>query len=171
MVRRAKLVNDIVELVPILQLFSTNLYKNVYETLLSEWLTFNELKERFGEGVEEALKILKHAGMLEVKWRMPSDPAGKPEKEYHVSYTHISANFYAPLKDLNKILEVVFMPDDEFEEIARKIMEEVKAGKMSVQHISRSLGLDPIIIRAVAKKSLKLNLKGQLVEIAKEEEL
>ncbi len=171
MVRRAKLVNDIVELVPILQLFSTNLYKNVYETLLSEWLTFNELKDRFGEGVEEALKILKHAGMLEVKWRMPSDPAGKPEKEYHVSYTHISANFYAPLKDLNKILEVVFMPDDEFEEIVQKIINEVKAGRMSVQHISKSLGLDPIIIRAVAKKSLKLNLKGQLVELTKEEEL
>jgi len=171
MVRRAKLVNDIVELVPILQLFSTNLYKNVYETLLSEWLTFNELKDRFGEGVEEALKILKHAGMLEVKWRMPSDPAGKPEKEYHVSYTHISANFYAPLKDLNKILEVVFMPDDEFEEIVQKIINEVKAGRMSVQHISKSLSLDPIIIRAVAKKSLKLNLKGQLVELAKEEEL
>ncbi len=171
MVRRAKLVNDIVELVPILQLFSTNLYKNVYETLLSEWLTFNELKDRFGEGVEEALKILKHAGMLEVKWRMPSDPAGKPEKEYHVSYTHISANIYAPLKDLNKILEVVFMPDDEFEEIVQKIINEVKAGRMSVQHISKSLGLDPIIIRAVAKKSLKLNLKGQLVELAKEEEL
>lgn len=171
MVRRAKLVNDIVELVPILQLFSTNLYKNVYETLLSEWLTFNELKERFGEGVEEALKILKHAGMLEVKWRMPSDPAGKPEKEYHVSYTHISANFYSPLKDLNKILEVVFMPDDEFEELVQKIINEVKAGRMSVQHISKSLGLDPIIIRAVAKKSLKLHLKGQLVELAKEEEL
>ncbi len=171
MVRRAKLVNDIVELVPILQLFSTNLYKNVYETLLSEWLTFNELKERFGEGAEEALKILKHAGMLEVKWRMPSDPAGKPEKEYHVSYTHISANFYSPLKDLNKILEVVFMPDDEFEELVQKIINEVKAGRMSVQHISKSLGLDPIIIRAVAKKSLKLHLKGQLVELAKEEEL
>jgi predicted DNA-binding ArsR family transcriptional regulator len=171
MVRRAKLVSDIVELVPILQLFSTNLYKNVYETLLSEWLTFNELKEKFGEGVEEALKILKHAGMLEVKWRMPSDPAGKPEKEYHVSYTHVSANFYASLKDLNKILEVVFMPDDEFEEFVKKIIEEVKAGRMSVQHISKSLGLDPIIIRAIAKKSLKLHLKGQIVELAKEEEL
>ena len=171
MVRRAKLVSDIVELVPILQLFSTNLYKNVYETLLSEWLTFNELRERFGEGVEEALKILKHAGMLEVKWRMPSDPAGKPEKEYHVSYTHVDARFYSSLKDLNKILEIVFMPDDEFEDIVKKIVEEVKAGKMSVQHISKSLSLDPVIIRAVAKKSLKLHLKGQIVELVKEEEL
>jgi len=171
MVKRAKLINDIVEFVPILQIFSTNVYKNVYESLLVEWLTFNELKERFGEGVEEALKILKHAGMLEVKWRMPSDPKGKPEKEYHVSYTHLSANFYASLKDLNQILDVVFMPDDEFEEIVQKIIQEIKAGRMSVPHISRSLGLDPLFIRAVAKKSLKLNVKGQLVELAKDEEI
>lgn len=171
MVKRAKLINDIVEFVPILQIFSTNVYKNVYESLLVEWLTFNELRERFGEGVEEALKILKHAGMLEVKWRMPSDPKGKPEKEYHVSYTHLSANFYASLKDLNQILDVVFMPDDEFEEVVQKIIQEIKAGRMSVPHISRSLGLDPLFIRAVAKKSLKLNVKGQLVELAKDEEI
>jgi predicted DNA-binding ArsR family transcriptional regulator len=171
MVKRAKLVNDIVEFVPIFQIFSTNVYKNVYESLLVEWLTFDELKERFGEGVEEALKILKHAGMLEVKWRMPSDPKGKPEKEYHVSYTHLSANFYASLKDLNRILDVVFMPDDEFEEVVQKIIQEIKAGRMSVPHISKSLGLDPLFIRAVAKKSLKLNVKGQLVELAKDEEI
>ncbi|RLI76759.1 ArsR family transcriptional regulator [Archaeoglobales archaeon] len=171
MVKRAKLVNDIVELVPILQIFSINLYRNVYDALLREWLTFDELKERFGEGVEEALKILKHAGMLDVKWRMPVEPKDKPEKEYHVSYTHLSANFYASLKDLNKILEVIFMPDDEFEEYVQKIMDEIRAGRKSVPHICKSLGLDPLIVRGIAKKSLKLNIKGQLVEFAKDEEI
>lgn len=171
MVKRAKLVSDIVELVPILQIFSTTLYKKVYESLLIEWLTLDELEGRFGDGVEEALRILKHAGMLEVKWRMPLDPKGKPEKEYHVSYTHLSANFYAPLKDLNQILEIVFMPDDEFEGIVNKIEKEIKAGRMSVPHISRSLGLDALLIRAAAKKSLKLNIRGQLVELAKDEEV
>jgi len=109
--------------------------------------------------------------MLEAKWRMPSDPGGKPEKEYHVSYTHISANFYISLKDLNKVLEVVFMPDDEFEEYVRLIVNEIKAGRMSVPHICRSLNLDPLVVRAVAKRSLRLNLKGQLVELAKNEEI
>ncbi len=171
MVKRAKLVNDIVELVPILYIFSTNLYRNVYETLLSEWLTFDELVERFGEGVEDALKILKNAGMLEMKWRMPSSPSETPQKEYHVSYTHLSANFYVSLKDLNRILEIVFMPDDEFEKIVSGIIDEIKAGRMSVPHISRSLGLEGLVIRAAAKRSLKLNVKGQLVELAKEEEI
>jgi len=171
MVKRAKLINDIVDLVPILQMFSTNLYKNVYEALLSEWLTFNELKNRFGEEAKEALKILKHAGMLEIKWRMPRDPGGKPQKEYHVSYTHLSASFYTSLKDLNRILEVIFMPDDEFEVFVQKIVNEVKAGRMSVPHISKTLGLDPLFIRAVAKRSLRLNVKGQLVELTKNEEV
>ncbi|ADB57296.1 ArsR family transcriptional regulator [Archaeoglobus profundus] len=169
--RRVKLVNDVVDLVPILYMFSTTTYKNVYSALLDDWYTLNELKEMFGEGVEEALKILKSAGMLEVRWRMPKDPAGKPEKEYHVTYTHLNASFYVSLIELNKVLEVIFMPEDEFEEVVKKVIDEIKAGRMSVQHISRDLKLEPIVVRAIAKRSLKLNLKGNIVEIAKEEEI
>jgi len=171
MAKRAKLVSDIVELVPILQIFSTKIYRRVYESLLDRWMTHEELEREFGDGVEEALKILKHAGMLEVRWRMPLNPGGTPEKEYHVSYTHLSANFFASLKDLNKILEVIFLPDDELEEIVSKIIQEINVGRMSVPHISRSLQLDPLFIRAAAKRSLKLNIKGQLVELAKNEEI
>lgn len=171
MVRRAKLVNDAVELVPILQLFSTETYRKVYETLLNEWKTYEELKELFGDGVESALKILKNAGMLEVKWRMPSDPAGKPEKEYHVSYTHLSINVYISLKELNTILNAVFMTDDEESKVVNRIIEQIDRGRISVQHISRETGFDNLFIRAIAKKSLMLNLKGQLVERAKNEEI
>ncbi|AIY89171.1 ArsR family transcriptional regulator [Geoglobus acetivorans] len=171
MVRRAKLVNDAVELVPVLQLFSTETYRRVYETLLSEWRTLEELKQLYGEGVEEALRILKNAGMLEIKWRMPSDPAGKPEKEYHVSYTHLSINVYISLKELNTILNAIFMAEDEESEIVDRILEQIGRGRISVQHISRETGLDNLFIRALAKKSLKLNLKGQLVEPAKNEEV
>jgi predicted DNA-binding ArsR family transcriptional regulator len=55
--RRVKLVNDVVDLVPILYMFSTTTYKNVYSALLDGWYTLNELKEKFGEGVEEALRV------------------------------------------------------------------------------------------------------------------
>jgi predicted DNA-binding ArsR family transcriptional regulator len=109
--------------------------------------------------------------MLEVRWRMPKDPAGKPEKEYHVTYTHLNASFYISLIDLNKVLEVIFMPEDDFEELVKKIIEEIKAGRISVQHISRELKLDPIVVRAAAKRSLKLNLKGNIVEVAEEVEI
>ncbi len=169
--RRVKLVNDVVDLVPILHMFSTTTYKNVYSALLDNWYTLNELREMFGEGVEEALKILKSAGMLETRWRMPKDPAGKPEKEYHVNYTHINASFYLSLIELNKVLEVIFMPEDEFEELVKKVIDEIKAGRTSVQYISKDLNIEPIVVRAIAKRSLKLNLKGNIVEIAKEEEI
>jgi len=171
MVKRAKLVNDIVELIPIFQLLSTEMHRKIYSALLDEWLTLEELKSRFGDGFEETLKILKHAGMLEVKWRMPSDPGGKPEKEYHVSYTHISANFYVSLKDFNRILEIVFMPDDEVEKHVERIIKEVQMGRNSVGHIMKVLNYDPLFIRAIVKRTLKLNLKGQLIELAKNEEI
>ncbi|ADC65254.1 transcriptional regulator, ArsR family [Ferroglobus placidus DSM 10642] len=169
--RRAKLINDVIEFIPILQLFSSENYRRVYEILLDGWKTIDELKAEVGENVEEALKILKKAGMLGSKWRMPEDPKSKPEKEYHVSFTHLSANFYCSLKDFNTVLDVIFMSDDEFEDYVDLIIEQIKAGRMSIQHISKETGLDPVFIRAVAKKSLKLNLKGQLVEIAKDEEI
>ncbi|WP_202320147.1 ArsR family transcriptional regulator [Archaeoglobus neptunius] len=171
MVKRAKLVNDVVELIPIFHLLSTETYRKVYSALLEGWHTAEELNDMFGEGYEDALKILKNAGMLEAKWRMPSDPGGKPEKEYHVSYTHVSANFYISLKDLNKVLEVVFMTDGEVEEYVRKIESEIMAGRTSIPYITKNLNLDPLFLRAIAKRSLRLNLKGQLIEIAKNEEL
>ena len=144
--------------------------KGLYEVFAEDFKKFPPGVSWFGD-VTEALKVLKHAGMLEVKWRMPSEPQGKPEKEYHVSYTHLSASIYSPLKDLNTILEIVSMPDDEFDEIVEKIIAEIDAGRKSVPYISKSLGLDPLYIRSVAKRSLKLTLKGQLVELAKDEEL
>ncbi len=171
MVRRAKLVNDVVELVPVLQLFSTETYRKVYETLLTEWKTLSELRTLFGDGADEALKILKNAGMLEVKWRMPENPSSKPEKEYHVSYTHLSINVYISLKDFNVILNAIFMAEDEESEVVERIMEQISRGRMSVQHISRETGFDSLFVRAVAKKSLRLNLKGQLVEPVKHEEI
>lgn len=171
MVKRAKLINDVVELIPIFHLLSTETYRKVYSSLLEGWYTVSELEEMFGEGYEEALRILKNAGMLEAKWRMPSDPGGKPEKEYHVSYTHVSANFYISLKDLNKVLEVIFMSDDEVEEYVKRIEEEIKSGRTSVPYITKDLNLDPLFLRAIAKRSLRLNLKGQLIEIAKDEEI
>ncbi len=171
MVKRAKLINDVVELIPIFHLLSTETYRKVYNALLEGWYTARELEEMIGEGYRDALRILKNAGMLEAKWRMPSDPGGKPEKEYHVSYTHVSANFYISLKDLNKVLEVVFMSDDEIEEYVREIIKEIEAGRTSVTYITKDLNLDPLFLRAIAKRSLKLNLKGQLIELAKDEEI
>lgn len=170
MAKRAKLVNDIVELIPILQLFSTKTYRNVYEALLMDRMTFEELESKYGD-CREALKVLKHAGMLEAKWRMPSEPNEKPQKEYHVSYTHLSASLYTPLRDINTILEVISMPDDEFEETVEKIIGEINTGKKSVPYISKSLGIDALYIRSVAKKALALVLKGQHIEIAGDEEV
>lgn len=171
MVKRAKLINDVVELIPIFHLLSTETYKKVYNALLEGWYTTRELEEMIGEGYKDALRILKNAGMLEAKWRMPSDPGGRPEKEYHVSYTHVSANFYISLKDLNKVLDVVFMSDDELEEYVREIVKEIEMGRTSVTYISKDLNLDPLFLRAIAKRSLKLNLKGQIIELAKDEEI
>lgn len=171
MVKRAKLINDVVELIPIFHLLSTETYRRVYNALLEGWYTASELEEMIGEGYKYALKILKNAGMLEAKWRMPSDPGGRPEMEFHVSYTHVSASFYISLKELNKVLEVIFMSDDEIEKYIREIIKEIEAGRNSVAYISRDLNLDPLFLRAIAKRSLKLNLKGQIIELAKDEEI
>ena len=170
MVRRMKIINDPSDLVPILQIFSSNTYKRVYEELSKGWKTIEELRSAVNGDVENALKILKKGGLVETQWRMPKNPGESPIKEYRTTYSIVNANFQCSMKHINELLEVAFMSEDRIEEYTSRIMEELKKGNTSLAHIGRALDLDPVFIKGVAKRSLKLNVKGARVELAREEE-
>ena len=78
--KRTRIINDPSDLVPLLGTFGSKTHKKVFDNLLVDWLTENELKDKLNLEVEESIKILKKCGLIESKWRMP-EPGKTPKKE------------------------------------------------------------------------------------------
>ena len=99
-----RIVNDPVELVPLLMTFNDPSSKKVYELLSKSWLTEEELSSQVDSGdVEVCLQILKKGNLVEEQWRMPK-PGEKPCREYRATYNKFRANFQCNLQDLSDIL-------------------------------------------------------------------
>lgn len=77
-----RIVNDPVELVPLLMTFNSPAFKKVYELLSKSWMTEEELQAQVNdESVPVCLQILKKGNLVEEQWRMPK-PCEKPLKEF-----------------------------------------------------------------------------------------
>ena len=67
-----RIVNDPVELVPLLMTFNSPAFKKVYELLSKSWMTEEELQAQVNdESVPLCLQILKKGNLVEEQWRMP----------------------------------------------------------------------------------------------------
>jgi transcriptional regulator, ArsR family len=92
-----RIVNDPVELVPLLMTFNSPSFKKVYELLSKAWMTEEELMAQVGDdSVPVCIQVLKKGNLVEEQWRMPK-PGEKPTKEYRGTYNKFRANFQCNL--------------------------------------------------------------------------
>lgn len=165
MVRRTKVINDPAELVPLLQTFGSEKHTRVFYEIFSDWRTEKELQDIIGrKDITKSLEILRNCGLLESRWRMP-EPSKTPEKEHYSSYSKIRSNFQCSMEDLGGLIEIAFMDEKEIREIVDKIVEEVSKGTTSMVNLSRIMKQNPAFLRGVAKRSDKVTVKGQRVEL------
>jgi len=67
-----RIVNDPVDLVPLLITFHNATYKKVYDLLTRSWMTEEELCAQVSGGdVGQCLLVLKKGNLIEEQWRMP----------------------------------------------------------------------------------------------------
>lgn len=168
MPRRTRIINDPSELVPLLQTFKSKEHKKVFNALTSEWLTRSQLDETLGFDTDESLKIMKRAGLLEVRWRMPR-PGEKPEKEYHSSYSKVQTNFQCSFEDLGEIITLTFIPHEEIKDLVEELEKKVKNGNHSMSSLTRSLNKSPLYIRSLARRSDHLTVMGQRLKMDEED--
>ena len=156
-----KILNDPVELVPLLITFNNAEYKKIYDLLNKAWMTEDDLAEYVGKStVAECLAILKKGNLIEEQWRMPK-PGEKPTKEYRATYSKFRASFQCSMGDIGDLLHIAISNDESLRSIVDAVQQEIMTGTTSIGDISRKYGVSPIFIRGLAKRIPGLDVRGQ----------
>ncbi len=147
-----RIVNDPVELVPLLMTFNSPAFKKVYELLSKSWMTEEELRAQVNdESVPLCIQILKKGNLVEEQWRMPK-PGKTPQREFRGTYNKFRANFQCNLQDLSDILYISLSNDENLREIVGQIEAEMGNGNTSISDLSRKFGVSPVFIKGLAKR-------------------
>jgi len=156
-----RIVNDPVELVPLLMTFNDTSFKKVYELLSKSWMTEEELQAQVGNDcLPVCLQILKKGNLVEEQWRMPK-PGDKPQREFRATYNKFRANFQCNLQDLSDILYISLSNDETLRGIVEQLEGEIGQGLNSINDLSRKFSVSPVFIRGLAKRIPELDVKGQ----------
>jgi len=156
-----KILNDPVELVPLLITFNNADYKRIYELLNKTWLTEEELcAYAAGPVVTECLSILRKGNLIEEQWRMPR-PGEKPTKEFRTTYSKFRASFQCSMGDIGDLLHIAVSNDEGLRTIVDSVEQEIATGTTSIGDISRKYGVSPIFIKGLAKRIPGRDVKGQ----------
>ncbi len=167
--KRTRIINEPSDIVPLLRAFGSDNHKKVFDCLQNGWKTEEEIEKDIGFKPYESLDILKKSGFVESKWRMPQ-PGQMPEKEYHSSYSKVQVNFQCTVEDLSDMIMVTFKSDNEIRNYIDLIEKEVKSGNQSMNGLQRVVDKSIMFIRAVARRSNILLVKGQRIELFGETE-
>jgi len=156
-----RIVNDPVELVPLLMTFNDTSFKKVYELLNKTWMTEEEIEAQVADGsVAMCIQLLKKGNLVEEQWRMPK-PGMKPEKEFRATYNKFRANFQCNLSDLSDIIYISLSNDETLRDIVGKIEGELGKGNSSINDLARKIGVSPVFIKGLAKRIPHMDVKGQ----------
>lgn len=156
-----RIVNDPVELVPLLLTFNNMTFKQIYDLLNKAWMTEDELTKSTGaDNIGDCLLILKKGNLIEEQWRMP-EPGEKPIKEFKATYNKFRANFQCNFSDLSDLLYIATSNDEPLCNLADGIEQELKRGNTSINDIARKLNVSPTCIKGLAKRIPHLDVKGQ----------
>ena len=156
-----RIVNDPVELVPLLMTFNDTSFKKVYELLSKSWMTEEELTSQIdSDSIPVCLQILKKGNLVEEQWRMPKR-GQKPIKEYRATYNKFRANFQCNLQDLSDIIYISLSNDENLRTMVEQIEEQMAGGMTSINDLSRKFAVNPVFIKGLAKRIPHLDVKGQ----------
>ncbi|MDD5473139.1 MAG: ArsR family transcriptional regulator [Candidatus Methanoperedens sp.] len=167
--KRTRIINEPSDIVPLLRAFGSDTHKKVFDCLQNGWKTEEEIEKTVGFEPRESIDILKKSGFVESKWRMPQ-PGKTPEKEYQSSYSRVQVNFQCSVEDLSDMIMVTFKSDSELRSYIEAIEKEVKGGNQSMNGLQRVVDKSIMFIRAVARRSSILSVKGQRIELLGETE-
>lgn len=159
---RVRIVNDPIDIVPLLVTFKNSEYKKIYEMLNKSWCTEEELRGLSGlDDIGDCITILKKGNLIEEQWRMPKSPGLKPVLEYHGAYSRFRAAFQCNLLELGDLLNASTSNDEMLRETTERVVDAVRSGKTSISELAREFSVSPVFIKGLGKRIPALEVKGQ----------
>lgn len=162
--RRIKVINEPTDMVPLLRCVDTETKFKVFIELCSDWKTADEIISKHGEMGRDALSFLEKSKLVETRWQPSNEKGSPPVKAYHTYYTSFHISTTLSLEEMAEILSVVMMPEDAFKKIESKIHDLVGDEGAFSGNIEEKLNLSPLTLRAIIKRSSKLEYRGQRIE-------
>lgn len=89
------------------------------------------------------------------------EPGKKPEKEFRATYSKFRANFQCGMNELSDLLYLAVSNDEDLRTTVEAIEAELSNGNVSINDLARKFNVSPIFIRGIAKRSQRMDVKGQ----------
>ena len=158
---RTKVVNDSIDLVPLLRAFDNNIKKKVFQELQMEWKPLSIIKEKYGKAGAEALELFDKMKLVETKWTTPEEGInGKPQKKYRSYYSSFNINISCPIDEISEIFTIASLNQNEFKSLEKDIYDFIgEEGKFS-NIVSESFGVSNLALKGLVKRSDKFCFKG-----------
>ncbi|GEM_PF-86361 len=160
---RIKVINDAPDLITIFRAVDTPVKKAVFKEAGERWITEREIREKYGEEGIEAIRYFEKTKLVDTRWQVVEGSA-KPEKAYHTFYTSVHINIQTNLSEISEVMAVALLPPDEFEKEESKIYELVGENGVYVGDVIDKLGIDPIRLKCLVRRSPRLVFRGHRIE-------
>jgi len=160
-VRRIKVVSESTDLVPILRAFDSDVKRDVFQRLIDNWLTANQIKKEFGDAGLDALSLFEKTKLVETRWEAVE---GKTEKAYHSYYTAFHINTSCSVQEIAEILSIAAMDENRFDKTDQELASMVPPEGFSARAIAEKFNMPLIRLKALLKRSARLEFKGHVVK-------
>lgn len=154
---RIKVVNEATDLVGLLTAVDSPVKRDVYMALTSGWESERTIESRYGLGGREALSHFDKQDLLESRWESSAEG---PKKMFHARYSSFKIDTTAPMVELTEVLSAAMMPEDEFRSREDALLVAAKPAGINLIDASARLSLSQTMLRALVKRSGKLEMRG-----------
>ena len=158
---RIKVVSEVADLVPILRAVDTEIKRNVFKEVTSEWRTAKQIEDKFGSEGLDALKFFDKMKLVETKWQ--TSAAASPEKAYHAFYSSFHINATTPVQEISDILYAAIMPEREYGKLEGKVFEMVGTDGRFAGDVADVLQVSQTLLKALVKRSTRLDFRGHRI--------
>ncbi|MGQ0797602.1 MAG: ArsR family transcriptional regulator [Methanobacteriota archaeon] len=158
---RIKVVSEVAELVPILRAVDSELKRDVFREVTTEWRTAKQIEEKYGQDGLDALRFFEKMKLVETKWQ--TGATASPEKAYHAFYSSFHINATTPVQEISDVLYAAMMSEEKYAKVEGKIFDMIGPDGKFAGDVADNLTITQTMLKALVKRSGRLDFRGHRI--------